>query len=168
MASDIVKDLYLDQAVDDEYPLNMRVSEDRIAGMRAYLACHYLCASFSSVWKKSSTLPYQQWTATCCDILMRNQYIQPAHERGPVQTLIWLVRLGHIVEETLSLTKRQLHEDQQVLLMVKGLEAQLREWQAQISIKLLSQSKALAQIKSQAYDLANSVPSRSPDSEPLR
>lgn len=145
MASDIVRDLDLDQAVHDEDLLDIRTSEDRIAGMRAYLACYYICSSFSSTWQRSNALPYQQWTATCCDILMGSQDAQP--EKGPVQTLVWLVRLGHIVEETLSLTKRQRHEEQQVFLMVKGLEAQLREWQAQMPVELLSQSEYIARIK---------------------
>lgn len=139
MASDIVKDLELDQAPDDLDVSEVRSSEHQMAGVRAYLACQYLCSSFSSTWRTSNTLPYQQWTKTCCEILSGSQGVQATEAD---QTLVWLVRLGHIAEETLSLTKRrgQMYSgDQHELFMVKGLEAQFQEWQTQIPVEHPSQ-----------------------------
>lgn len=143
MASDIVKDLELDQAPEDLDVSKVRSSEHQMAGVRAYLACQYLCSSFSSTWKTSNTLPYQQWTTTCCNILLGSQDVQATEAD---QTLVWLVRLGHIVEETLSLTKQrgQMHsEDQHELFMEKGLEAQFQEWQTQVPVEHPSQRKKL-------------------------
>lgn len=140
MASDLVHDLCLDQAPEDADIPGVRVDEERMEGIRAYLASCYMSASFVATWNRGSSLPYQEWTATCCDLVGEedDQGTAPGH------TLVWLVRLGHIVEETLSLAQRlgksQL-EHQHVLLIIKGLEAQFREWRARIPAEHRSQRK---------------------------
>ena len=121
----------------------IRADQERMAGIRAYLACYYLCSSFASIWAKSHSLSYQQWTETCCEILESS----PGGEAATAdQTLAWLVRLGHIAEETLFLIKGQgksQHEDNHTLLMVKGMEAQLREWQTWMTPDASTQRKMI-------------------------
>lgn len=145
MAADIVHDLELDQKPDHFDHGNLETDEKFLAGIRAYVACYYLCNSIASIWSKKSSLPFDEWTATCCDILEGSTAGQAARAD---QSLAWLARLGNIFEETSSLIKRRgqrQQEPQHVLLMVKGMEAQLREWQgrmpADISSKRRSKSK---------------------------
>lgn len=172
MASDIVRDLELYEVGDDEDVLDITADPQRMAGMRACLACQHLCASFSTGWPISNPLPYQQWTVRCCDVLMS---VQETLEHDSVQTLVWLVRLEHIAEETLALFRRQRRwtddDQQQATLLLKGLEAQLQEWQAQIPARLLSQSNHLQpqQLHEPTYGHAdNYYSSSSPHGKPLR
>lgn len=141
MASDIVHDLDLDQDPSDAYISDIGVDEDRIASIRAYLACQYVCSSFASIWQRNRTLPYQQWTAKCCDILLNCTHEQTSQSD---QTLVWLVRLGNIVEESCLLHRRKHQsplEGQHILLIVRGMEAQLHEWQSLIPGEMLSHRK---------------------------
>lgn len=58
--------------------------------------------------------------------------------------MAWLVRLQHFVAETAQLSRRagrEQHEEQYSLLMVKGMEAQLREFQGQMPLAISSQRK---------------------------
>lgn len=149
MAADIVHDLDLDQAPDNFDHAAFETDEKVLAGIRAYVACYYLCTSIASIWSKKNSLPFEQWTATCCEILERPRDGQAAMAD---QSLAWLARLGNISEETSSLTKRKgqvQHEAQHVLLMVKGLEAQLQEWQGRIpaDVSLKRKSKPQSRIK---------------------
>lgn len=112
-----------------------------MARVRAYLACFYLSSSFGSVWTKNYLLPYKQWTATCCDILESN--VDGEAEMAD-QVLVWLVRLGHIAEQASYIIKGQgsiQHEDHHTLLVVKGMEAQLREWRARMSLDVSTKRK---------------------------
>lgn len=131
---DMVNDLELDQAPQKAHFEAIRADQERMAGIRAYVSCYYLCSSFASTWARNHSISYQQWTATCCDFLESDGDSEAAIAD---QTLAWLVRLGHIAEQASLLAKRQdimQHEDQHELLMAKGVEAQLREWQARISL----------------------------------
>ncbi|KAI3399551.1 hypothetical protein diail_6573 [Diaporthe ilicicola] len=110
MAADIVHDLELDQAPDDFGNADLEENEDFLAG----------------------------WTATCCGILERVGNGQAATSD---QSLAWLTRLANIFAETSSLNKRRGEvklEAQHVLLMVKGLEAQLQEWQGRMPVDISS------------------------------
>lgn len=141
MASDLVQDLELDQAPDDIDFVASRVSEERMIQMRAYLAAYHLCSSFSASWQKPSSIHYQEWTATCCKVLERGENGQT---RLSDQVLAWLVRLDHLAEETLALANRrrgQTMQEEHILLMTKGLEAQFEEWRIQIPAEAGSQRK---------------------------
>lgn len=142
MAADIVHDLELDQAPDTFGHAGFETDEKFLAGIRAYVACYYLCTSIASIWFKKSSLPFEQWTATCCDILERSA---DDHAAKSDQSLAWLARLGNISDETSSLTMRRgqrQHEAQHVLLMVKGMEAQLQEWRGRMPADISSKRKS--------------------------
>ncbi|POS77232.1 hypothetical protein DHEL01_v204366 [Diaporthe helianthi] len=131
MAADIVRDLELDQAPDSFDHAGFITEEKSMDEIRAYISCYYLFASLASIWTKKISLPFDQWTSTCCDILERSDSVQAYADK----TLAWLARLGNIIEQTASLTRqngRVQHEPQHVLLMVKGMEAQLQEWQGRM------------------------------------
>lgn len=145
MAADIIHDLELDQAPENLDRSDFEPDENSMAGIRAYIGCYYLCASIASIWSKKSSMTFEKWTATCCDILERSEAGEAATAD---QSLAWLARLGNIFKETSSLTNRKgqlQHGAQHVLLMVKGMDAQLREWQgrlpADVSSKRRSNSK---------------------------
>lgn len=108
MASDVVHDLDLDQALDKIDFAEIRSNQEQMAAIRAYLACYYLCSSLSATWRMSYTLPYSQWTASCCDLLEHNSYGLASILD---QTLSWLVRLGHLVDETVSLNSLEKETD---------------------------------------------------------
>lgn len=147
MAADIIHDLELDQPPDNFDHAGFEKDENFLAGIRAYVACYYLCNSIASFWSKKSSLHFEQWTATCCDILERSTADQAARAD---QSLAWLARLGNVFEETSSLTKRRgqlQHEAQHVLLMVKGMEAQLQEWQDRISADLASKRESKLKLR---------------------
>lgn len=143
MAVDIVHDLELDQAPDEIDMVNGRLDDTRLAEIRAYLASYVLCSSFSASWRKPQKVAYQQWTTRCCDMLLTGR-----DRRDKVfkqdETLIWLVRLGHVAEQTAKMNDPKhpaRHDQQHSLLVVKGLEAQLREWQGLIPDDIFCQSK---------------------------
>ncbi|PSS03208.1 hypothetical protein BD289DRAFT_359345 [Coniella lustricola] len=141
MAVDIVRDLELDQEPDEPGMMNMVTDADRLAGIRAYLASYFLCSSFSATWRKPQKILYQQWTTTCCDILVKGR---DKNDAATIQDekLTWLVRLGHSVEQTAMMNDPKhpaRHDQQHSLLVIKGVEAQLREWQSRIPSEILSQ-----------------------------
>lgn len=141
MASDIVRDLDLDQPHDGIVFAEARSSPERMNSIRAYLATQYLSSGFAATWKRDHALPFQNWTATCCDILSGND--NPLAARSD-QTLAWLVRLQHFVAESAQMNRyggREKHEEQHALIMVKGMEAQLQEIQCQMSPEISSQRK---------------------------
>lgn len=174
MAGDIVRDLDMDEP---PAPLPMeevgvvdvveetRKDEERMAHIRAYLACYYLSSVFASTFQKKHTVLYSQWTVTCCNILDR-QSNQDNDDDGPVakadRTLVWLVRLGNILEETTGVNfKRKGVDDRQHLqLMYKGLEAQLREWQGQMPSDLLNKREKNLHLGPRPYDLLESEKDR--------
>lgn len=148
MAADIVHDLELDQAPDNFDHADFVIEEDSMEGMRAYVSCYYLVASMASIWTKKNSLPFEKWTSTCCDILDRSG-------SGADQCLAWLARLGNIIEQTASFTRQNgkvQHEPQHVLLMVKGMEAQLQEWQGRMSPGVSSKRKSEAKSRAQCAD----------------
>lgn len=141
MAVDLVHDLELDQAPENFDYADFETDETFLDGIRAYITCYYLCASMASIWTKKNSLPFEQWTSTCCDILER-----PTSGQNTTadQSLAWLARLGNIAEQTSSLTRRNgqvQHEPQHVLLMVKGMEAQFQEWQGRMPPDVSSKRK---------------------------
>lgn len=143
MASDTVKDLDLDQPHDCIDGAETTTNPEGMHGIRAYLAAQYLCSVFAATWHKTHHLPFQSWTATCCDILAGN-VDDDAQAAKTDQTLAWLIRLQHFVAEAAQLDKRggrEQHEEQHLLYMVKGMEAQLREFQSQMSREVSSQRK---------------------------
>lgn len=132
MAGDIVRDLEFDEPPEHLDITQLRADENRMSCIRAYLACYYLCSVFASTFQKKHNVPYVQWTETCCNILDRDCNNEEAEAD---RALVWLVRLGHIMEENTSLGSRQKgiqHSPQHLQLMYKGLEAQFREWKSQI------------------------------------
>lgn len=143
MASDIVRDLDLDQPQDGINIAETKTSPERLHSIRAYLAAQYLCSGFAATWQKNHALPFQDWTAACCDILIANDEILAAKSD---HTLAWLVRLQHFVAEAMQMNKsggKQRHEGQHTLLILKGMEAQLLEFQSQLSPELSSQRKRI-------------------------
>lgn len=150
MASDIVRDLELDQPKEGINFADARANPELMNGIRAYLAAQYLCSGFAATWQKASTLPYQNWTATCCDIL---ESTESGSASKSDQTLAWLIRLQHLVAETAILNQNNRgrggevggiqgqDEEQHVVLILKGMEAQLLEFQSQISPEISSQRK---------------------------
>lgn len=148
-AADIVHDLELDQAPENFDYTDFETDETFMDGIRAYISCYYLCASMASIWTKKSSLPFEQWTSTCCDILERPGRGQNTRAD---QSRAWLARLGNIAEQTSSLTRRNRqvqHEPQHVLLMVKGMEAQVQEWQERMPPDVSSKCKLEATYNSQ-------------------
>lgn len=135
MAVDIVQDLELDQAQDAMDHAATRASPERMHALRTYLATQLTSSGFATTWqKKQHTLRYQNWTATCCEILAAPDAAVAD------QKLAWLVRLQHVIAEMFLLNKRagggggrEGHEDQHALLLVKGIEAQFREFRGQMS-----------------------------------
>lgn len=146
MASDIVRDLQLDQPQDDINSNHTRTKPERIDNIRAYLATQYLCSGFAANWQKAQTLPFHNWTATCCGILAGNEDDLSSKSD---QTLAWLVRLQHLIVEIWHLNKRrgaggrgeEQDEEQRIMLTSKGMEAQLREFQGQMPAEISCQCK---------------------------
>lgn len=147
MASDIVRDLDLDQPHDGINSADTRSNPELMNTIRVYLAAQYLCSGFAATWQKTQALPFQNWTATCCDILSGNED-DPTSKSD--QTLAWLVRLQHLIVEIWHLNKRrgiargrgeEQNEEQRIMLTSKGMEAQLREFQGQMPPDISSQRK---------------------------
>lgn len=154
MASDMVRDLELDQPHDNINLADTRTNADIMNDMRAYLAAQYLCSGFSVTWQKTQSLPFQKWTTTCCDLFADNE---DSSASKADQTLAWLVRLQHLVTEIAHLNKRgggrgrEQDEEQHIALMMKGMEAQLGEFQAQMSPDISSQRKTSHVQEGQIY-----------------
>lgn len=140
MAGDLVRDLELDEPPAHVDVTQLRADEQRMAHIRAYLSCYYLSSVFATTFQRKNTVPYTQWTEDCCRILLDGGGDSPEDPAAEAdRTLVWLVRLGHVAEETTFVNARkhkgvqQDDEDpQRTQLMYKGLEAQLREWQCQM------------------------------------
>ncbi|KAK0671207.1 hypothetical protein QBC41DRAFT_354425 [Cercophora samala] len=126
MAVDIVFDLELneDPGTDrvDVPPTEARLEEVR---------------TFAATWGRNPTLTYNAYTAHCCDMLSRYSSL-----KGD-QILVWQVRLQRLVEETNDLRRTQrgggAHSQQteyQINLMIRGMETQLKEWEACMSQEL--------------------------------
>ncbi|CAP67603.1 uncharacterized protein PODANS_1_14960, partial [Podospora anserina S mat+] len=125
MAVDIVFDLELneDPGTDrvDVPPTEARLEEIR---------------TFAATWGRTPTLAYNTYTAHCCEMLSRHSPL-----KGD-QVLVWQVRLQRLVEETNDLRRTQrggAHSQQseyQINLMIRGMETQLKEWEACMSREL--------------------------------
>lgn len=86
--------------------------------------------STAIVWNRPPALTYTEHTARCCDILQRYSSLRGDH------ILAWQVRLQRLVEETDELRRTQRGRspsEYQVELMIRGIEAQLDEWEAEIA-----------------------------------
>lgn len=138
MAADIVRDLELDQAEDDIDFTETRASSERMDAIRAYLATHLLCSRSALMSPKTQLLQFDNWTATCCEILA-----DPTRSTTSDQTLAWHVRLQHLLTDTVQLSNkrgaRDYSEEQRAVLLTKGMEAQFREFQGQISADISAQ-----------------------------
>lgn len=91
---------------------------------------------FAATWGRTPTLAYNTYTAHCCEMLSRHSPL-----KGD-QVLVWQVRLQRLVEETNDLRRTQrggAHSQQseyQINLMIRGMETQLKEWEACMSREL--------------------------------
>lgn len=143
MAIDLVRDLELDQPEDDIDFTNTRANSERMGAIRAYLATHLICSRPAIFWNsKTPLLTFDNWTATCCDLLADAQGQSAASASD--QTLAWHVRLQHLMAETFQLTnnrgrRREYGEEQRVLLLVKGIEVQFREFQRLMPAEISAQ-----------------------------
>ncbi|KAL8295915.1 hypothetical protein RB597_009048 [Gaeumannomyces tritici] len=128
MAVDLVQDLELDQPEGIEQA--GFAGEERLQAIRAYLCCYYLVVARAMAYiARPASLQFTAWTAACCDILEREG------TQASDRVLPWLVRNQHLVEETASLTAAQekgQRSQYQVDTMLRGLEAQFREWKSRI------------------------------------
>ncbi|KAK4219005.1 hypothetical protein QBC37DRAFT_166103 [Rhypophila decipiens] len=130
MTVDLVSDLELDQ---DHYFGQDEPSSQRLAEIRAYLGSYYQVSSYRSCWARTATMTYTPFTSKCCDILE-----QHAKSQGD-KILVWQVRLQRIVEETNDMRRNQRGRSQsesQIELMLKGMEAQLNEWEKKLDAEL--------------------------------
>lgn len=143
MVGDIVRDLELDEPLapfDTSQPPPRAEAQQQMPYVRAYLSSYYLSAVLASTFqKKKHTVPYRPWTEVCCRRLLdRDDSPDEPAAADADRTLVWLVRLGHLVGETALVTGVRHNEDVQhdgllrAQLVYKGLEAQLREWQSQM------------------------------------
>lgn len=89
------------------------------------------------MWKRTPPLPYTEYTAKCCDLLESAGYAEAD------QVLVWLVRIQRLAEEISDFQKKDPNAQNkyQVSLMLKGMEAQLDEWEARMSPYLPSNRK---------------------------
>ncbi|KAM7205290.1 glucose transport transcription regulator RGT1 [Rhypophila sp. PSN 637] len=130
MTVDLVSDLELDQ---DHYFGQDEPSSQRLTEIRAYLGSYYQVSSYRSCWARTATMTYTPFTSKCCDILE-----QHAKSQGD-KILVWQVRLQRIVEETNDMRRNQRGRSQsesQIELMLKGMEAQLNEWEKKLDAEL--------------------------------
>lgn len=89
--------------------------------------------SYGTSWARTPPLSYTPYTAKCCDVLE-----QHAKTQGD-KILVWQVRLQRIVEETNDMRRNQRGHSQsesQIDLMLKGMEAQLSEWETNLDPEL--------------------------------
>ncbi|KAM0430816.1 hypothetical protein ACHAQK_010423 [Fusarium lateritium] len=125
MAGDLSNDLELNQelpSLNSTIPGEMNSMQlDRL---RAYLAYHYAVSVFSCSWDKMDSLasPWTAWTANCCELLRRHAEVD-----GDV-SLSYLVRLANMTSTAhISIRDNNPQVDQQVQLMLLGLETQHKE-----------------------------------------
>ncbi|KAF4980797.1 hypothetical protein FZEAL_3274 [Fusarium zealandicum] len=125
MAGDLIRDLDLDQ----ENPslastLPGEMSSLQLDQLRTYLAYYYAASNFMTAWKRTERLiaPWTPWTATCCDALQRC-----AEADGDI-ALSYLSRLASLTNTVNeSIRDNNVQTEQQVQLLLLGLEAQHRE-----------------------------------------
>ncbi|KAF5017519.1 hypothetical protein F66182_10548 [Fusarium sp. NRRL 66182] len=125
MAGDLATDLDLDQEAPELTSLSpgeMRSSQlDRL---RTYLSYHYAMSNFMFSWKQMNSLipPWTSWTATCSELLQRHAEVD-----GDI-ALSYLVRLANMTNTANnSIRDNDPEADQQVQLLLMGLEAQHKE-----------------------------------------
>lgn len=138
MAIDIVRDLELDQRHDAIDFTATRASSKRMDAVRAYLGAYLICSRPATPWKpRAELLRFEDWTATCCELFADPQ------SSASDQTLGWHIRLQYLLTETIKLNNRRgggdYCEEQRVLLLLKGMEAQFWDFQAQMSAEVASQ-----------------------------
>ncbi|KAM7209753.1 hypothetical protein V8F20_000156 [Naviculisporaceae sp. PSN 640] len=132
MTVDLISDLELDI---DQYLAHDELSAQRLTEIRAYLGSYYQVSSYRACWARTAALTYTPFTAKCCDILE-----QHAKSQGD-KILVWQVRLQRIVEETNDMRRNQRGRSQnesQIELMLKGMEAQLNEWERSLDKELVN------------------------------
>ena len=81
-------------------------------------------------------LEYNNWTATCCEVLERQPEV-----KGD-QRLASLVRAIHIIDQTGKIDRHRngddpLQDEQEARFMIRGIEAQFHEWKANIPQHLI-------------------------------
>ncbi|CCC07682.1 unnamed protein product [Sordaria macrospora k-hell] len=141
MAVDMVNDLELD--VDpgfDELNGPRRPSPQRLEEIRTYLATYYVASNFATSWNRTPSMSFTNYTSKCCDILEKYSIT-----KGDC-ILPWLVRLQRLCEETNDLRKPQRggisglpqQTESQIEMIIKGMEAQLNEWEAKMPSELKS------------------------------
>lgn len=136
MTVDLVSDLELDQ---DIYLGHDEPSAQRLREIRAYLGSYYQVSSYRACWARTAALTYTPFTSKCCDLLE-----QHAKSQGD-KILVWQVRLQRIVEETNDMRRSQRGRSQnesQIELMLKGMEAQLNEWERSLDKELVNIRKS--------------------------
>ncbi|KAK8070966.1 hypothetical protein PG997_011169 [Apiospora hydei] len=131
MAVDIVHDLGLDDEATFAAQLESDVGPEDLERLRTFISCFYLVSVGLRSWGKPSTLPHSSWIATCCDLLEKWSNSQQDH------VLIWLCRLQSIADGMGELRAGYSRDtngqnNHQNNLVHRGLEAQLREWQARM------------------------------------
>ncbi|KAL2019598.1 hypothetical protein VTK56DRAFT_9495 [Thermocarpiscus australiensis] len=129
MVVDIVNDLELDQDPGTD-SMEVAPAPERLEQIRLYLASYYLVTSFTTVWNRTPSLTYTEYTARCCDLLQAHSKL-----KGD-RVLAWQVRLQRLVEETGDLRRTHRGHSQseyQISLMIRGMETQLTEWEARMS-----------------------------------
>ena len=94
-----------------------------------------LHSSISTSWSRTSSLPHTGYTTRCCDLLERST------NKGD-RVLAWLVRLQHVVEEIGDLRKNRdnAQSEYQLDLMLRGMDAQLTEWEGRMAPDISSNS----------------------------
>ncbi|KAI1067830.1 hypothetical protein LB507_010550 [Fusarium sp. FIESC RH6] len=124
MAGDLASDLDLDQEsayLTSTIPGEM--SSAKLDQLRAYLAYHYALSNFMCTLKMEHLIPaWTPWTDKCCDLLQRHAEVD-----GDVM-LTYLVRLANMMDTAnKSIRENEPQVNQQVQLMLLGLETQHRE-----------------------------------------
>ncbi|KAJ4381986.1 hypothetical protein N0V85_008593 [Neurospora sp. IMI 360204] len=138
MAVDIANDLELDMDPGvDELSGPRSPSPQRLEEIRTYLATYYVASNFATTWNRTPSMSFTSYTAKCCDIL--EKYSITKGDR----ILPWLVRLQRLCEETSDLRKSQRgglpqQTESQIEMIIKGMEAQLNEWEAKMPPDLQS------------------------------
>ncbi|CAM1502173.1 Fc.00g041570.m01.CDS01 [Cosmosporella sp. VM-42] len=122
MAGDLAHDLELDQEPPElSNASHPDLTSQQLDRIRAYLGWYYAVSALMTAWKKLHQLaaPFTPWTATCCDILMRNSEVE-----GDL-SLATLVRIA----SNTNAANEAIYEstEQQTQLLLLGLETQQRE-----------------------------------------
>lgn len=89
-------------------------------------------------WLKLSVIgmEYNKWTGTCCDVLDRQFEVEGDRR------LSALVRCNHIIDQTGKIDRHRngddpLQDEQEARYMIRGIEAQFREWRDNIPAHLV-------------------------------